>query len=308
MIWRPAERSDIAALADFFAVVERTWPASRDLGVAAMRARLDRVAEPSDILLTLDSAGEIIGYADVIDIEAIDDVHRIALTIVPAPRMSPAARREQLDRLIGTAHDVHNRRPPVGSPVLGVRLAAADRIGQELLAELGFSVVSELRTLRRDLDAPVPQRPDVLPIVAYSAEFEEATRLLHNAAFHDNLFAGQPTPAQWRQLYVGVRGFMPDLSFLALDGNSVAGLLFTWAADVEHPRQLRIPVIATAPDRRRRGIASSLIQRALEQYRAAGYASVVLDVEAANEPAVILYTRMGFVDNESGFSFYSRPL
>lgn len=308
MIWRPAQRSDVPALADFVATVERTWPASRELGIAAIEARLDRTAEPADSLLTLDPAGEIVGYADVIDIGVVDGVHRIGLTVVPSPRMSAAVRREQLDRLIAGAHEIRDRRRAVEPAVLGIRRAVADSMGQQLLAELGFTVVSELRTLHRALDEPTAAPPDSLPIIAYSAEFEDAARLVHNAAFHDIPSAGQPDPAQWRQLYVGMPAFLPELSFLAVDGDTVRGLLLTWGGDVEHPRQLRIPTVATVPAQRRRGIATALLTHAFEHYRRAGYTSVILDVDAGNEPAEALYARAGFVNSHGGYTFYSRPL
>lgn len=289
-------------------MVERTLPANRELGVDAMGARLDRVAEPADSLMTIDPAGEILGYADVIDIGVVDGVHRIGLTVVSAPGISAAARREQFDRSIAIAHEVRGRRRSGEPAILGIRRALNDRLGQELLAELGFAVVSELHTLHRSLAEPTPPRPDSPPIVPYSAEFAEAARLVHNAAFHDIPSAGQPDPAQWQRLYVGMPAFLPRLSFLAIDGDAVGGLLLTWAGDADNPRQLRIPAVATAPARQRSGIASALLTHAFEQYRRARYTSVVLDVDAGNEPAEALYASLGFTNGRGGYAFCSRQL
>src|SRR5258708_22084421 len=64
--------------------------------------------------------------------------------------------------------------------------------------------------------------------------------------------------------------------------------------------------VAVHPDYRRQGIAQSLLLAALELVQQKGGDFAVLQVEAANEGAYRLYSRLGF-RAERGFALWNRP-
>lgn len=62
------------------------------------------------------------------------------------------------------------------------------------------------------------------------------------------------------------------------------------------PRRLLLRNLWTAPEHRRRGVGSGLVQDACRLARSRGHTFVSLEVEAKNEGAAALYERLGFRD------------
>lgn len=83
-------------------------------------------------------------------------------------------------------------------------------------------------------------------------------------------------------------------TFVATVGDSDVGLVRGALLD-----QVRDTVYLlsmwVAPEARHQGVGSALVEAVVEWARAQGSMRVVLDVGAANSPAIALYTRMGFV-------------
>jgi [ribosomal protein S18]-alanine N-acetyltransferase len=75
-----------------------------------------------------------------------------------------------------------------------------------------------------------------------------------------------------------------------------------WASDLGELANL-----AVAPEARGRGIATRLLDRLLAEARAAGLASVFLEVRASNEAAASLYEKRGFREVGLRRDYYSRP-
>ncbi len=77
----------------------------------------------------------------------------------------------------------------------------------------------------------------------------------------------------------------------------------------EPERSWTIEHVACLPDFRRHGLTRSLIERALERGRAAGYRNAHLDVFVSNVPAIALYRSAGFeAGSEFGDSLFQRLL
>jgi ribosomal-protein-alanine N-acetyltransferase len=91
-------------------------------------------------------------------------------------------------------------------------------------------------------------------------------------------------------------------ALLAADGGDPAGfVLWRTAAD-----EAEILLIAVLPDRRRQGIGRGLLERAAASARAAGAATLWLEVAADNGPAITLYRRLGFRDAGRRRAYYHR--
>lgn len=80
----------------------------------------------------------------------------------------------------------------------------------------------------------------------------------------------------------------------------LAGFLCTWFIAGE----LQIQNLVTLPQFRRRGIAASLLEHAIERSRLEGLSSIWLEVRASNQPAIKLYERFGFSTNGTRSSYY----
>lgn len=82
--------------------------------------------------------------------------------------------------------------------------------------------------------------------------------------------------------------------------HELAGFLCTWLIAGE----LQIQNLATLPQFRRRGIAVSLLEHAIERSRKEGLSSIWLEVRVSNHPAIKLYERFGFFTNGIRSSYY----
>ena len=65
--------------------------------------------------------------------------------------------------------------------------------------------------------------------------------------------------------------------------------------------------IATHPDYRNRGIATTLIVELIDALEKRGSHSLMLEVRATNEPAISVYKKMGFVEAGRRKNYYRNP-
>ncbi len=110
----------------------------------------------------------------------------------------------------------------------------------------------------------------------------------------------------WRGYITGIlRGesgrFMPDASFVALDGAQLTGaiLVTEW---MESPL---VAEIGVAADHRRQGIARALLSAASTRLASVGLGRWALYVTVGNEPAIALYRAFGF-DRAGGATITAR--
>ena len=71
--------------------------------------------------------------------------------------------------------------------------------------------------------------------------------------------------------------------------------------------QVQVQNIAVHPEHRRRGLGRHLLGRILDEARAKGCRSVVLEVRASNTPARRLYTSLGFRTVGRREDYYQSP-
>ncbi len=83
----------------------------------------------------------------------------------------------------------------------------------------------------------------------------------------------------------------PDLLLVAEDegGRLIGSTLAAWDG-----HRGRLYHVATAPDRRRAGVASELVRRAEEGLRSLGCPRVLISVEASNTDAFAFWERLGY--------------
>lgn len=109
----------------------------------------------------------------------------------------------------------------------------------------------------------------------------ELAAALHGAAFE--------TP--WTgQAFAELLAMPGSAGFLAVKDGQPAGLILL----LIQPPDGEVLTLAVMPGRRRQGIATALLDRALELARQAGASRLLLEVAADNGPALGFYRRHGF--------------
>ena len=169
-----------------------------------------------------------------------------------------------------------------------------------LFERAGFETARYFAQLERSLDEPIPELelPAPLRLVNASLDRSEGTRGAKNSAFRDH-WGSQPTPLEAWDNFMTASTRRLDLSYLALDGDEVVGLVILdvneddWALQ-GYPSSY-ISLVGVVAPWRRRGVAPALLAASLRASRDAGLERVALDVDSANPTGALgLYTGMGF--------------
>jgi ribosomal protein S18 acetylase RimI-like enzyme len=168
-----------------------------------------------------------------------------------------------------------------------------------MLEGYGYHPVRYFVRMSRDLGQPVPDEPlpDGLRLCTYSPELSEQLREVYNEAFKDDWNYQYASPQDWQRSFVGRVDFFPELTFLAMDGDKIAGFSLNHVHQAsDGKREGNITYIGTQSDWRKRGIASALLCASLRAFQNQGltYAALGVDTENPSE-AYGLYTRLGFL-------------
>ncbi len=191
----------------------------------------------------------------------------------------------------------------VDSALPGWLVGYADRRApgrERLLVAAGFRPARWFHTMERDLAQPVPAvaPTEEVRIVPYTDELAEAVHAARDEAFRDHWGSQPLSDEQWASLVGG--SFAPDVSFVALAGEEVAGVILSdvdaddWAAQgFTGPY---ISTVAVTRAHRGRRIAPALLGAVLSESARRGWQRATLDVDADNPTGALgLYTGMGFV-------------
>ncbi len=246
--------------------------------------------------------------------------------------LDPQAERQRRAFLWGGVHPQHRRRG-LGSAMLrwlerrGIqRLSgyqdelprrlqvnapstAADRI--HLFEQHGFEARRYYFKMRRDLSLASPAQPvpTGLRLVNWTLELDEAVREATNEAFRDH-WGSEPLSAErWALHFTHASTFHPELSFVALDGEQVAGACLCQVHTEDNARQgLRegwIDSLAVRRSWRGRGLAASLLDRSMSSFKTNGmeYAGLFVDTENLTG-ALRLYNRLSFRAVQRTIAYY----
>ncbi|WP_258046027.1 GNAT family N-acetyltransferase [Leifsonia shinshuensis] len=175
---------------------------------------------------------------------------------------------------------------------------APDR--ERLLTAAGFTAVRWFHTMERDLAEPIPEvtPTEDVRIVPFAAELADAVHAARDEAFLDHWGSQPLSDEQWASLIGGT--FAPEVSFVALAGDDVAGVVLSDVNEDDWAGQgfsgPYISTVAVTRAHRGRRIAPALLGAVLAESRRRGWQKAVLDVDAASPTgADSLYTGMGFV-------------
>jgi mycothiol synthase len=169
-----------------------------------------------------------------------------------------------------------------------------------LFDRVGFSTERYFWQLSRVLESPIPDLalPDALRLAAVTPDLWERIRVAKNDAFRDH-WGTQPTAKEPWDGWMAMPSRRPDLSFLALEGDEVVGLVLTDVNEDDWERQgftgSYISLVGVVARWRRQGVAPALLASSMRASREAGLECTVLDVDSASPTGALgLYTGMGF--------------
>ena len=165
----------------------------------------------------------------------------------------------------------------------------------------GFRPARWYFDMRRDLREPLPPMPDLggLRVVAYEASLGQPLREIHNEAFRDHWGSEPLTEENWNHDFVGDPFFRGDLSFVVYDGEEIAGYTVNYVVESDWGaagvREGWVGQLGVRRPWRKRGVATALLVRSMEAFRAAGLEAATLGVDAENPTGALgVYERVGF--------------
>jgi ribosomal protein S18 acetylase RimI-like enzyme len=170
-----------------------------------------------------------------------------------------------------------------------------------LLEAAGFRPARYYYDMRRDLGEAIPAQPDLGGILVrpYDPTLAEGVRAAHNEAFADH-WGSEPVAADsWGHDFVGHPQFRGDVSFVAFDGDEIAGYTVNYVAEADWQasgvREGWVGQLGVRRPWRGRGLATALLVRSMEAFRAAGLDGAILGVDTENTTGALgVYERVGF--------------
>jgi mycothiol synthase len=312
--WRPITAADAAGWCGLLAAAEAVDATGEHYDEADL---LEELADPAldlvrDTVAAFDGGGRMVAYGLVRAATLDGGVFRVQAEGC----VRPGHRRAGLGRevLAATARLAALRQRQGRPGELHVYAHDGNAAAAALLAGEGLRPARYWYDMRRDLAEPLPEvrLPAGLRLAGYEPRLDEALRLARNDAFAGSWGSAQRDQASWRQHYTGTRAFRPDLSFAALAGGEVAGLLLTSCYDADEAatgvHEAWVGTVGTRQGWRRRGVASALLARALAAYAAAGFRRAGLNVDTGNPSGALgLYRRCGFTVSHR-WTTWVRPL
>jgi mycothiol synthase len=205
-----------------------------------------------------------------------------------------------LDWAETAAVPIHDERFPGRELSLSGSCLASNSQAVALFGAHGYQAARWFHAMERRLAAEIPAASDLaeVSIVGFTPDRSDDTRLIRNEAFRDHWGSREMTAAGWAH-FLALSVFRPEFSYLAYaDDEPLAMILcheYDAFDDAIGQRDLNVAVVGTRIVGRNRGVATSLLVRALTDAKAAGYttASLVVDADSLTG-AVGLYERVGF--------------
>ena len=240
-----------------------------------------------------DSAGFLLdnrGYAHVARGDRGDDESWTAALAVPPPA-DAGTTPLLLDAAVAHAAAQGARR--LTSWVFG-----ADADDDATFAAAGFHADRSLHEMRVPLPLSEPvRRPDGFTVRTFEpGKDDEAVVLVNNAAFGSHAEQGGWTVATLRA-HMADAWFDPTAFLLAFDADGLAG--FHWlkwhAPSGDEPARGEIYVLGVDPRTQGTGLGRALAVEGLTLMHERGAPIGMLFVAADNDPAIALYTALGFV-------------
>ncbi len=285
---RPPERAEAGRIADFLNGLSREQHGADDVTTAEVEGWFDapELSPEEDFLVAEGPAGTLLAYADMSD---QGDRHR-RFWIDLRPRDEEAS--------LALVREFERRAAAVAAPAAILRSVAYDsdmRAGRVLeragLAPVRYSFRMEVELAESRAE---PRWPEGIAVrTMESGRDEAAVYDVQNETFED-AWEYEPDPyAEWEHWNLRRGQLDPTLSFLAQEGDEIAGIALCRSSDVE-PDLGWVSILGVRRPWRRRGLGQALLEHAFAEFRRRGLGRAGLGVDADSPTgAVGLYERAG---------------
>jgi len=169
------------------------------------------------------------------------------------------------------------------------------------LEQRGFRIVRYYYRMQRDLSEPIPavQLPGDLALRVYTSELSDAVYAAFNEAFRDHWSFDPVTDEDWQMFFIGRTSFRPDLTYVVMAGDEVAGFSINGISPEENARRGRsegwVEELAVRRPWRKRGVATALLCASMHAFKAEGLQHAMLGVDTQNlTGALRVYEGVGF--------------
>jgi ribosomal protein S18 acetylase RimI-like enzyme len=165
----------------------------------------------------------------------------------------------------------------------------------EVVAARGYRPWRFSYTMEIDLDErPSARMPVGIELRGYGDDDGAAVRALINEAFAADPFWHEVDEANFREFYLGGRGFEPALWLLACDGDEVAGCALNFPVHGSDESLGWVATLGVRPAWRRRGLGEALLLSSFAALHDRGLRRVGLGVDSQNATGALrLYERVG---------------
>lgn len=250
--------------------------------------------------LALTSDGKTVGYAEVWDVSPIP-VRVWVWGRVHPEYEGQGVGTQLMDWAEARAHEAIERVPADAQVVMECGTINTNMPAHQLLQDRGMALTRHFYTMRIDMDSPPPspQWPEGITVrTLVRGENDKAAIIAVDDAFKDHWgFVEQPVEAiieRWQHFMDHDENFDPDLWFLAMDGDEIAGVSFCWPNAHNDPNTGYIGTLGVRRPWRKQGLGLALVQHSFGAFWERGSHSVELGVDASSlTGATRLYERAG---------------
>ncbi len=243
----------------------------------------------TDTRVVLVPTGEIVGYAEIWD---IDEPH---VRVYSYGRVHPDYRGRGIGTALVAWEEERARMaisaaPPGAQVSLAQSVNSQDETARALLRANGFDVIHHFWRMEIALDGsstPAPQWPDGITVRTFDPAHDlRAVVTAFRDEFKDHWgFIDIPLEQelkQWEHRITADKNFDPTLWYLALDGEKIAAIALCWPKDPEDSAIGWVDILGVGRPWRRRGLATALLHHAFAEFARRGKHTVRLGVDATS--------------------------
>jgi mycothiol synthase len=276
-VLRPLSDADVPAIVALFNEIARGGYGVEDESEQELRLWLESpTVDPArDVRVAVGPAGEIVGYADVYDQNDWHTRFWFDLRVHPQNGGLEAA-AALLDwaeeRVLATAKE---------GAFLRSFVPGRSELVKRTLEERGFALIRHSYRMGIALDgaAREPRWPEGVAVRPMSPGEERAVYEVNEECFADHWEHVEEPYEEWRHWTVERKDFDPDLWFLALAGDEIAGYALCRRHDAL-PDTGWVDSLGVRRSWRRRGMGRALLEHCFAEFRRRGLARAGLGVDA----------------------------
>lgn len=167
----------------------------------------------------------------------------------------------------------------------------------DLVERRGYRLSRSAYTMQIEFSDAAPEAPSPPPdleLCEYGSGDADNLRAALNEAFEGDPFFHQASRSNFREFYLGARGFDPSLWLLAWDRTELAGFILSFPEHAGDRTIGWVESLGVRPSWRRRGLGSALLRAGFRELHERGLRQIGLGVDAENETGALrLYERAG---------------